>query len=40
MSANEVDRYRIAARIERLPLSAWHNKLRLIVGTSIRLATT
>ncbi len=29
-----VDRYQIAARIERLPLSRWHNKLRLIVGTA------
>jgi MFS transporter, putative metabolite:H+ symporter len=28
-----VDRYRIAARMERLPLSPWHNKLRLIVGS-------
>ena len=24
--------YQIAARLERLPVSAWHNKLRLIVG--------
>jgi putative MFS transporter len=30
--ANHPDRYRIAARIERLPLSPWHNKLRLVVG--------
>jgi putative MFS transporter len=30
--ANHPDRYRIAARIERLPHSPWHNKLRLIVG--------
>ena len=29
-----VDRFRIAARIERLPLSPWHNKLRLIVGSA------
>jgi putative MFS transporter len=28
------DRYQIAARIERLPLSPWHTKLRLIVGTA------
>jgi putative MFS transporter len=28
-----VDPYRIAARIERLPLSPWHNKLRLVVGS-------
>jgi putative MFS transporter len=27
------DRYRIAARMERLPHSPWHNKIRLIVGT-------
>jgi MFS transporter, putative metabolite:H+ symporter len=31
---NGADRYRIAARIERLPLSPWHNKLRLIVGSA------
>lgn len=29
-----VDRFRIAARLERLPLSPWHNKLRLIVGSA------
>ena len=28
-----VDRYRIAARMERLPQSPWHNKLRLVVGS-------
>ncbi len=28
-----VDRYQIAARMERLPLSPWHNKIRLIVGS-------
>jgi MFS transporter, putative metabolite:H+ symporter len=28
------DRYQIAARMERLPLSAWHNKMRLIVGSA------
>jgi putative MFS transporter len=27
-----VDPYRIAARMERLPMSPWHNKLRLIIG--------
>jgi MFS transporter, putative metabolite:H+ symporter len=26
------DPYRIAARMERLPMSPWHNKLRLIIG--------
>jgi MFS transporter, putative metabolite:H+ symporter len=34
MTGADVDRYRIAARMERLPLSRWHNKLRLIVGTA------
>jgi MFS transporter, putative metabolite:H+ symporter len=29
-----VDAYQIAARMERLPLSRWHNKIRLIVGTT------
>jgi MFS transporter, putative metabolite:H+ symporter len=28
-----VDPYRIAARMERLPHSPWHNKVRLIIGT-------
>src|ERR1700730_4866182 len=28
------DRYQIAARMERLPLSRWHNKMRLIVGSA------
>src|SRR5580700_10484529 len=28
------DRYQIAARMERLPLSPWHNKMRLIVGSA------
>jgi MFS transporter, putative metabolite:H+ symporter len=32
-SAGETDTYRIAARMERLPHSPWHNKLRLIVGS-------
>jgi MFS transporter, putative metabolite:H+ symporter len=31
-AAGALDRYRIAARIERLPHSRWHNKIRLIVG--------
>jgi putative MFS transporter len=30
---SDIDRYRIAARMERLPLSPWHNKIRLIVGS-------
>ena len=34
MDGAEADRYRIAARIERLPISGWHNKLRLIVGSA------
>src|ERR1700683_3320444 len=34
VAVNGVDRYQIAARMERLPLSRWHNKLRLIVGTA------
>jgi MFS transporter, putative metabolite:H+ symporter len=34
MNDTSVDRYRIAARMERLPLSPWHTKLRLIVGTA------
>src|ERR1700728_940924 len=34
MDGVEADRYRIAARMERLPLSRWHNKLRLIVGSA------
>jgi putative MFS transporter len=29
-----IDRYQIAARMERLPLSPWHNKMRLIVGSA------
>src|SRR5215469_16723072 len=29
-----IDRYQIAARMERLPLSTWHNKMRLIVGSA------
>jgi len=29
-----VDRYQIAARMERLPLSSWHNKMRLVVGST------
>ncbi len=30
----DVDRYQIAARMERLPLSSWHNKMRFIVGSA------
>jgi putative MFS transporter len=33
MAGTGVDRYQIAARMERLPLSPWHNKLRLVVGS-------
>ena len=33
MDRADVDRYQIAARMERLPLSPWHNKLRLVVGS-------
>jgi putative MFS transporter len=29
-----IDRYQIAARMERLPLSRWHNKMRLVVGSA------
>ena len=32
--ATGADPYRIAARMERLPLSRWHNKMRLIVGST------
>src|SRR5579871_2387083 len=31
-AASSLDRYRIAARMERLPHSRWHNKIRVIVG--------
>ena len=34
MSADTMDRFQIAARMERLPLSSWHNKMRLIVGST------
>ncbi len=34
MSADTTDRFQIAARMERLPLSSWHNKMRLIVGST------
>jgi MFS transporter, putative metabolite:H+ symporter len=34
VAATGVDRYQIAARMERLPLSRWHNKMRLIVGSA------
>ncbi|HUD87620.1 MAG TPA: MFS transporter [Xanthobacteraceae bacterium] len=33
-AATGADPYRIAARMERLPLSRWHNKMRLIVGST------
>ncbi len=33
MDGAGTDRYRIAARMERLPHSRWHNKLRLVVGS-------
>jgi MFS transporter, putative metabolite:H+ symporter len=32
-AASALDRYCIAARMERLPHSRWHNRIRLIVGT-------
>ena len=34
MDAATTDRHQIAARMERLPLSRWHNKMRLIVGSA------
>jgi putative MFS transporter len=34
MIMDATDRYLIAARMERLPLSLWHNKMRLIVGST------
>jgi len=34
MAAASADRFQIAARMERLPLSPWHNRMRLIVGTA------
>jgi len=34
MNGADVDRHQIAARLERLPLSPWHTKLRLIVGSA------
>ncbi len=33
MDGTGTDRYQIAARMERLPHSRWHNKLRLVVGS-------
>jgi MFS transporter, putative metabolite:H+ symporter len=33
MDGANTDRYQIAARMERLPHSRWHNKLRLVVGS-------
>src|ERR1700761_3792389 len=34
MNAGIADPYRIAARMEPLPLSPWHHKMRLIVGSA------
>lgn len=34
MSADTMDRFQIAARMERLPVSFWHHKMRLIVGST------
>jgi putative MFS transporter len=34
MAGIDGDRHQIAARMERLPLSPWHNKMRLIVGSA------
>jgi MFS transporter, putative metabolite:H+ symporter len=34
IAGSGIDRYQIAARMERLPLSPWHNKMRLIVGSA------
>jgi MFS transporter, putative metabolite:H+ symporter len=34
MTAATGDPYRIAARMERLPLAGWHTKMRLIVGSA------
>jgi MFS transporter, putative metabolite:H+ symporter len=34
MTADTTDRFQIAARMERLPLSSWHNKMRLVVGST------
>jgi putative MFS transporter len=31
--AAAIDTYQIAARMERLPHSSWHNKLRLVIGS-------
>ena len=33
MNSSSTDRYQVAARMERLPLSPWHHKLRLVVGS-------
>lgn len=33
MNATATDRYQIAPRMERLPLSPWHHKLRFVVGS-------
>jgi MFS transporter, putative metabolite:H+ symporter len=34
VAGSGIDRYQIAARMERLPLSPWHNKMRLVVGSA------
>jgi putative MFS transporter len=34
IAGSETDHYQIAGRLERLPLSRWHNKLRLFVGSA------
>jgi len=34
VAGSGLDRYQIAARMERLPLSPWHTKMRLIVGSA------
>ncbi len=34
MNDADADRYRIAARMERLPVSRWHHMMRLVVGST------
>jgi len=34
VAGSGLDRFQIAARMERLPLSPWHTKMRLIVGSA------
>src|ERR1700735_139963 len=34
MTSGTVDTYQIAARMERLPVSRWHHKMRLIGGSA------